>query len=487
VLLFFSAILSSGLSAKDYPDSLFGISPDGITLNTRSIQYAIDYISENGGGRLVFHAGNYLTGSIHLKSGVILQLQEGAVLLGSPNPFDYDRQNIPFDIGKKTSVALINGNDQHDIGITGKGIIDGQGLVLAEHILQLVRKGFIPDPLAYGRPSEANRPMIIHFYSCRQVLLKGVTLRHSACWVQAYNQCRQVWLDSITVKSKTYWNNDGIDIIDCDSFLLSNSHIESADDGICLKSLNDKMACRRIWIRHNTVSSGASAIKFGTASFGRFSNIHILDNQVFDTYRGAVALETVDGGSIEHIEVNGLQARNTGNALFLRLGARATLRTGKMDDLVFSHIAVEIIARNIPDAVNEKHSGAVPPAVIVSGLPGAMITNLRFSDISVQFPGEADASWINHFSDSPDKVPEKPGAYPEFSMFGDLPAWGMFVRHASGVEFTGLFLTCIGKEARPAILLDDVHHAAFRHLDITPKTSPKKKVNVYRSSEIRFH
>ncbi|HEX5026798.1 MAG TPA: hypothetical protein VFV68_16070, partial [Agriterribacter sp.] len=111
-------LMSKSLAAKDYPASLFGIASDGITLNTRSIQYAIDYININGGGRLVFYVGKYLTGSIHLKSNVTIQLEEGAVLLGSVNPMDYD---------KKIFTALIFAYDQQNIGITGKGIIEGQG------------------------------------------------------------------------------------------------------------------------------------------------------------------------------------------------------------------------------------------------------------------------------------------------------------------------------------------------------------------------
>src|SRR5688572_2184412 len=78
-------------TAKDYPASLFGIYSDGVTLNTRSIQFAIDYIQQQGGGRLVFDVGRFLTGSIHLKSNVTLHLLEGAVLLGALNPMDYDR------------------------------------------------------------------------------------------------------------------------------------------------------------------------------------------------------------------------------------------------------------------------------------------------------------------------------------------------------------------------------------------------------------
>src|SRR5436309_14889113 len=105
-------------SAKDHPASLFGIYSDGVTLNTRSIQFAIDYIHQQGGGRLVFDVGRYLTGSIHLKSNVEIHLLEGAVLLGTTNPPDYDREIL---------TALILCNNQVNVSITGKGVIDGQG------------------------------------------------------------------------------------------------------------------------------------------------------------------------------------------------------------------------------------------------------------------------------------------------------------------------------------------------------------------------
>ena len=74
-----------------YNASKFGIHSDGVTMNTRSIQFAIDWIAEQGGGTLRFWVGRYLTGSIHLKSNVTIELMEGAVLVGSTNPFDYDR------------------------------------------------------------------------------------------------------------------------------------------------------------------------------------------------------------------------------------------------------------------------------------------------------------------------------------------------------------------------------------------------------------
>jgi polygalacturonase len=89
ILPAFLFLLTLHLSAKEYKISDFGAKADGITLNTCTIQKAINYISENGGGRLVFEAGNYVTGSIYVKSNVTIQLDYGATLLGSTNPFDY--------------------------------------------------------------------------------------------------------------------------------------------------------------------------------------------------------------------------------------------------------------------------------------------------------------------------------------------------------------------------------------------------------------
>ena len=89
VAIFLSISVSYAQNA--YNASKFGIKSDGITMNTRSIQKAIDWVAEQGGGELTFWVGRYLTGSIHLKSNVTIRLQEGAVLLGSTNPYDYDK------------------------------------------------------------------------------------------------------------------------------------------------------------------------------------------------------------------------------------------------------------------------------------------------------------------------------------------------------------------------------------------------------------
>src|SRR5438034_4660004 len=181
------------VSAKDYPASLFGIYSDGITLNTRSIQFAIDYIHQQGGGRLVFDVGRFLTGSIHLKSDVTLHLLEGSVLLGVLNPFDYDRNG---------STALLLCEDAQNIAITGRGIIDGQGRQVASSVSVLVHKGLSNDAFRNDRPAVEIRPMLIYFRSCKNIFISGVIMRNAAAWVQTYDHCKALRMDGITVASR---------------------------------------------------------------------------------------------------------------------------------------------------------------------------------------------------------------------------------------------------------------------------------------------
>ena len=402
-----------GPGVRDYPASLFGIRSDGETLNTRSIQFAIDYVAAKGGGRLVFDVGRYLTGSIHLKSGVTLALKEGSVLLGSLNPFDYD---------KKLVTALIFAYDQHDVAIEGKGVIDGQGRQLAFNVTDLYHKGLIKDLFRNDRPEVEIRAMIINFRGCRNATIKGVTIRNSASWVQTYDQCVNLHLDSLYVDSKAFWNNDGIDIVDCDSTSVTNSYIDAADDAICLKSHDVAKFCNNILISNNVLRSSANAIKFGTASFGGFRNIRIIDNKTFDTYRSAIALEAVDGGFVENVEVDGLTGINIGHAIFLRIGERQKGRKGRLENIRIRNVKVEI-AFGKPDAGYE-YEGPIEDMprnispIVIAGMPDALISRVLLENVEVQYPGGGNSLFARLDLDSLDRVPERPEAIPTFRCSG---------------------------------------------------------------------
>jgi len=460
--------------AKDYQASFFGIKNGGGTLNTRSIQYGIDYISGLGGGRLIFPKGTYLTGCIHFKSGVTIQLDAGAVLLGSVNPFDYDRQNTPFDHNYNTSLALILGLNQQNIGITGKGTIDGQGKVLASAVGELVKNGLVQGG-SVSRPNEDNRPMLINLFGCKNVTIKNITLKNSACWVECYNQCKNVSIDSIKVDSRAFWNNDGIDIVDCQKLKVTNCSFNSSDDGICLKSVASDKLNQDIWIENNRMTTEASGIKFGTASLGGFKNIYIKNNVVYDTYRSALALEAVDGAIIDNIQVEGLTGTNIGNGIFLRAGARKGIRKGIVSNVHISNVHIAIREEDKP--------GKTRPAIVISGLPGQSVSDVYFENIQIQFPGGQQQSKIT--TRNLEDIPENAKGYPEYTMFGELPAWGIYLRHARNIHFDKVSLDCVKKDIRTAMVFDDVQHASFKSLEVKEPVE-KKPVFSVNSSDIHL-
>lgn len=465
--------------AKDYQASMFGIKSDGTTLNTRSIQQAIDYIHENGGGRLRFFVGRYLTGSIHMKSNVTLDISEGAVLVGSTNPYDYDKE-----LGWE---ALIFANAQDSIAITGKGIIDGRGRELAYNFIEQIRNGVIKDELKLDRP--ANRPKLVYFRSCSNVTVKNITLKNPAFWTQTYDQCTNLKIDSITVHSRAFWNNDGMDIVDCNGAVISNSFVDATDDGICLKSHDPNSICQNIEIRNCTVCSSANAIKFGTASRGGFRNIKIFNNTVFDTFRSALAFEAVDGGIIDNVVVDSLRSINTGNVVYLSVGERLEGKKGKLENIYISNVYAEVPATK-PDAGYEYEGPTedmprnISPAVIV-GMPENKIKNVTFTNVEIKYPGGGNPLFAKVGLKELDKIPELPKSYPEFSVFKELPAWGFYIRHAEGVTFKDVTLSVIKKDYRPAVVLDDVHNSSFSSMKVIDPEKKKENVYPYKSTNIK--
>lgn len=482
LVFIFLVFQSVNLFAKDYLATYFGIRSDGIALNTKSIQFALDHINKNGGGRLVFHVGRYLTGTIHMRSNVTIQLEEGAVLLGSLNPFDYQSRTNPF------MTSMIFADSVENIGITGKGMIDGQGKQVALNYIDVIDKGLIKDKFRNGRPEIETRPMIIYFRGCKNITIRNVLLKNSASWNQTYDQCKNITVDSITVDNKDYWNEDGVDIVDCDSVSITNSFFDVADDGICLKSHDSKLFCNNVFIRNNTVRSSANAIKFGTVSRGGFKNIRIINNKVYDTYRSAIALEAVDGGFIENIEVDSLQVVNTGNVVFLRVGERWGEKTARMNNVSIKNIVAEVPATK-PDAGYlyegpvEDLPRNVSPGIIITGLPNKKITGVTISNVEIKHAGGGNPSYAKVALNELDSIPELPAKYPDFSMFKELPAWGIYVRHASGLSISNIALRAAKKDYRLPIVLDDVHRSVFSRIAVK-QPEQKKIFYLHKSTEV---
>ena len=259
-------LLCCGLSvqAHDYYASEFGAKADGRTLASASIQAAIDFASDKGGGRVILTPGNYLTGTIYLKTGVTLHLEAGATLLGSLNPWDYVKDAYAG------WTAMVFAIKQDNIGITGEGTIDCRGFEVANNLVQYVHRGIFDDDLKLDRPYEGNRPENIHFRECNNVVVSGINLKNPASWNQQYDQCRNLLIENINVDAKAYWNNDGLDVVDCSDVIVRNCYIDAADDAYCFKSHSVDGVSENILVENCVGRSSANGIKFETFTRGVF-------------------------------------------------------------------------------------------------------------------------------------------------------------------------------------------------------------------------
>ncbi|SFD63700.1 Glycosyl hydrolases family 28 [Chitinophaga sp. CF118] len=459
---------------KIYNIVAYGAKADGKTNNTSAIQNAIDKAASSGGGQVLVPAGKFVTGVIKVKSGVDLHLAANAILMATTKRIDY---------GPEKASALIIAEEQQNIAITGPGTIDGQAALLLKDIYVMLKNGTLKDSewqkyneWGQMRPEEDNRPKLIEFKNCRNIIIKNISIKNGLCWIQDYRSCTDMVIDSIKVESNTFLNNDGIDLVDCKNVKLTNSFFNVADDGICLKSYDPKGLCENIYIANCRIRSSASAFKMGTASFGGFKKITVKNIYVYNTFRSAVAIETVDGGIIEDIDIRGVTAKNTGNAIFIRLGKRqAKVAPGQLSKIYIGNVKVQVPAGK-PDAgyqmegPRELFAHNIFPSSI-SGIPGYHANDITLENIEIIYGGGAKKQVAYFSPDSLENIPEKIADYPEFSMFGELPAWGFYVRHADGIKMKNVKLSYTGTEFRTACIFDDVDGLKLDNVQVAKAAS----------------
>ncbi|WP_319268654.1 glycosyl hydrolase family 28 protein [uncultured Draconibacterium sp.] len=463
---------------KQYNVTNWGIIGDSKTLNTEALQAIIDKVSFEKGGQVVFPKGIYLTGSLRLKSNVHLYFEKEAVLLGSTNLYDYEEVQMPGrptqgDRDDNSQMALLVAYKAKNFSISGKGRIDGQGRALALNIDSLHHIGEQIDPkynVKRMRPHETARPKLFRFSMCENIMITGLELQNSACWGLSFELCHNLKIDHIKVLNRAYWNNDGMDITDCQNVSVTNCNVNSADDGICLKSYYPDFANDSIYIANCTIRTSASAVKFGTASYGGFKNVKIENVKVYDTFRSAIAIESVDGGDIENIEVSNVIAENTGNPIFIRLGHRAGEKPGTIKNIYIHDMKCQVPFGR-PDTDYDMRGPAVsffhnPLPSPIAGIPGHNIENVRIENVEISYPGRASKGMAYVPLSRLEQVPEKIRDYPEFSMFYELPSWAFYVRHVKNISFKNVTLKLDDSDFRPAFVFDEVEGIEMNEVNL---------------------
>jgi polygalacturonase len=462
-----------------------GARGDGRTIDSGAFNAAIAVAAGRpSGGTVLVPRGRYLCFSIRLKSRVTLQLARGAVIEAAdparhPGQYDVPEDGVEQlyqDFGHSHwHNSLIWGDDLHDVAITGPGLIHGVGLTrngpgarwkaqTGERPLSM--RGMIASQIDQLEPATAvmrglgNKAIALR--NGRNIRLSGFSMLKCGHFAILATGTRDLHISDLSIDT----DRDGIDLDCVRDAMVERCRVNSpSDDAITVKSsyaLGRAVASENVVIRRCAVSGFdigtmldgtrgttqqiapdqdrvTGRIKLGTESNGGYRNI-LIEDCTFNRCRG-LALETVDGGVMENVVARRLIMREVTTApIFLRLGDRRRGPPGTGIGAIRGVRLIEIDASGIDHRF---------PATI-AGLPGDPIQDVSLRDIRLVYAGGGTAA------DAARRPQELADAYPEPSMFGVLPAWGLWARHVRGLQIDGLHVATRKPDARPPIIMDNV-------------------------------
>ncbi|MGH7993374.1 MAG: glycosyl hydrolase family 28 protein, partial [Limisphaerales bacterium] len=273
------------------------------------------------------------------------------------------------------------------------------------------------------------------------VNIQNINVVDAAMWSVVNMQSDYLTISNLTVNDDGLnGNRDGCDVVDCWHVTIANCTIDSGDDSICLKSGNSR-GVNDVLVKDCTITrSQSNGLKFGTASTGPFTNITFQDCTVQNTSHSAMAVESVDGGRISDVTFQRINFSSCQNAIFIILGTRRPNggAAGSINGITF---------RNITGSGMTDTRGCPISGCFTNGVDYTL-NNLLFDNVNISFAGGSGSV--------PAAPPEYAGQYPENTMWGNLPAYGYYIRHATNVTFTNCFTSAASADARPWLATNDV-------------------------------
>jgi len=394
--------------AREFPITQFGAKPDGATSSREAIRSAIAACRRAGGGRVVIPQGRFLTGAVHLESGVNLHLADGATLAFDRDPRAY----LPVVFTRFEGTELMNYSpfiyafEAENIAITGRGTLDGQAD--AQHwwdwtrrhaadrtrLVDMGANGVAVADRVFG-DGHFIRPNFIQPYRSRNVLIEGVTVVNSPMWELHPCLCTNVTIRDVTIRSHGP-NNDGCDPESCKDVLIERCSFDTGDDCIAIKSgrNNDgrrvNVPVENIVIRDCEMKDGHGGVTVGSEISGgaryifaencrmdspqldralRFKNNAVRGGLVEHVYMRDVTVGEVAGAIVDadffyeegeagtflpvlrDVEVRNVRSRKSRTALRLRGYARSPVTDIRVVDCVFDGVAEPDVLEGVRDIV----------------------------------------------------------------------------------------------------------------------------------------
>ncbi len=410
---------------KDYFITDFGAKGDGKFVNTEAINAAVSTCSENGGGRVVIPRGIWFCGPIILKSNVELHLQDGAVVLFSPNYDDYELIYTNWEgFFTYRCISPIYAKDCENIAITGKGVFDGNGgawrpvkkFKMTERAWEsLIKSGgvvvsgkeeiwwpteaameankeIIPNPSILKNEELCKkyrdylRPVLVNFTKCKNILLDGPTFQNSPAWCLHPWLCENITIQNINVRNPWFsQNGDGIDVESCKYVIVKNSTFDVGDDALCVKSGKNEdgrklgVPCEFVKFENCTVYHGHGGFVVGSEMSGGVKNIVVEDCTFIGTDTGLRFKSCIGrGGVVENIFIDGINMTEISKeAIIFTMGYDMDTKEGQT-----------VSEEEIPEFKNVEIKNVVcvvaETAISISGLAEMPVHDISFENVYIK-------------------------------------------------------------------------------------------------------
>ena len=417
-------------------------------LATAALQSAIDKAADQGGGTVLLSKGDYVTGTLVMKSNVRLMVGEGSRLLASTDLADFPEhicQRVTVqDTHMGMNQALIFAEGCENICLCGPGEIDGRG----------TQDNFPGGETQHGTPG---RPFLIRLVDCKNMHVHDITLRDAACWMENYFNCDNVLLERITVRNQANYNNDGIDIDGCRDVIIRDCDVRSGDDALCFKAASERPT-ERVLVENCRLYSSCNALKVGTDTQSDFRQVLVRNCRiggVDEDARGikhpcsdsGISLEMVDGGTLEDFLITNINIQRAWSPIFMRLEDRGRVRP----DLPKPPVGT--LRRVVIEHVTGCDNG--PRGSYLLGVPEKCIEDVILHDIHLS----------QHLSVKPVTTgadfDEMRGIYPDAHMIddiGDAPAYALWARHIRCLSLVDYDVQPTAHDRRPAYLFEDAEY-----------------------------
>ena len=450
----------SSAGANVYNVRDFGAKGDGAALDTAAVQAAIDACHRDKGGVVLVPAGDFVVGTIELRSHVTLHLAAQGRLLGSASPEHYKAgHDIPPSNG---NIVLLSAANAENVTIEGRGTIDGNGAKF------YTGKGDNTGPGQRSSEGYFERPHLLVFHRCRNLLIRDVFLTASAYHCTRILNCERVSLDGVRIYNRVNKNNDGFHINSSQYVHVANCDVVCQDDACALFGSN-----KFITVTNCTFSTRWSIFRFGG---GDPENITVSNCVIYETYGCPIKMRFSGRTRAQNMTFSNLIMKDVTGPITVGFDSRAGRPADLADpgvqgfvrNIRFSGIRATVVGNvrqhaDLPFPSNP-YPGELRQCIVINGVEGSVIENITLDDVHVTYEGGGTAE------EASAAVPQIAG---EYFQIGTPPAYGLYARNVRGLTIHNMRLETTSPDLRPAVVFDRVTDAAVTGLSAQGHTQSR--------------